>query len=82
MFIDIGNDRILKTADVIAVFDLDNVSVGRATRLFLARAEKEKRIVNAAGNNLPRALLLTENSAYLSFLNVSTILKRHLQKKG
>ena len=82
MFIDIGNDYILKASDVVGVFDLDNISVGKGTRLFLERAEKDGKIVNAAKNNLPRSLLLTENSVYLSFLNVSTILKRHLQKKG
>ena len=62
MYLHLGQDALVKTSDVIGIFDLDNTTVSKNTRDFLARAEKKGRVVNVA--------------AYLSQISSSTLRKR------
>ena len=59
MYIHIGGDAVVRAADVIGFFDLDNASQSHRTRVFLAEAEKAGR-VEAAGNELPRTFILAD----------------------
>ena len=56
MYLHLGQDALVKTSDVIGIFDLDNTTVSKNTRDFLARAEKKGRVVNVAAD-LPDLLL-------------------------
>ena len=78
MYLPIGNDFSVRDSSVIGIFDLDNTSVSKKTRDFLARAEKEGQVVPS--DDLPKAYVLTAEyglqRVYLSSLNVSTLEKR------
>lgn len=80
MYLHLGNSFVVRKADVLAVFDLDNSSSSHLTRAFLSAAEKRGEIVNAAGEELPKSFVVcAENGAqtvYLSQLNASTLLRR------
>ena len=80
MFLHLGNDVVIRKADVLAVFDLDNTSQSHLTRRFLAAAEKDGAVVNAAGEELPKSFVLCSRKGgqvvYLSQLNPSTLLRR------
>ena len=49
MYLHLGNDAIVRKTEIIGVFDLDNTTQSARTREFLERAEKAKKVVNAAG---------------------------------
>ncbi len=57
MYLHLGQTAVVRGADVIGVFDLDNASWSHRTRAFLNRAEKEARVVNACAD-LPRSFVL------------------------
>ena len=84
MYLHIGNDFVVKKSDIVAIFDLDNTSQSILTRKYLSRCEKERRVINASGDELPKSFVVCayENSrkVYLSQLNSSTLLRRSEQK--
>ena len=79
MYLHIGGEVVVRTEDIVAVCDLDNASSSYLTRQFLARAEKEGRVVNAA-DDLPKSFVAVEENGrctvYLSQLNPATLLRR------
>ena len=54
MFIHIGLDKVIRSDEVIGIFDLDNTTVSKATRDYLAFAQKSGEIpaffVGLSGN--------------------------------
>ena len=79
MYLHIGGEVVVRTEDIVAVCDLDNTSSSYLTRQFLARAEKEGRVVNAA-DDLPKSFIAVEEKGrcilYLSQLSPATLLRR------
>lgn len=75
MYINIGEDFVLKTEDITGIFDMDKTTVNKATRDFLAKAQKENRVI-LTSYDLPKSFIVSENKIYLSPLNTSTLLKR------
>ena len=80
MYLHLGNDYVVRKSAILAVFDLDNSSQSHLTREFLLRAEKAGRVVNAAGQELPKSFVVCAEgegrTVYLSQLNASTLLRR------
>lgn len=58
MYLDIGNGYAVRESDIIAIFDLDNVSASHISREYFTRAEKEKTVRDAAGAELPTGVVL------------------------
>lgn len=80
MYIHLGNNAVLKTGDIIGVFDLDNTTVSARTRSFLAKAEKRGDIVLTSGE-LPKSFILAgqrgqDTKVYISQLSPATLAKR------
>lgn len=75
MYINIGEDFVLKTEDITGIFDMDKTTVNKATRDFLAKAQKENRVV-LTSYELPKSFIVAKNKIYISPLNTSTLLKR------
>ena len=80
MILHIGRDRVVRSRDLIGVFDMDNTTIGQDTRRFLADAEKGGRIVNVT-DELPRSFVVCaeadgSETVYLSRLAPSTLKKR------
>ena len=59
MYISIGADFSVRDRAVIGIFDLDNTSVSKHTRAFLAEAEAQGEVVDVSGK-LPKSYVLTE----------------------
>ena len=70
MLLHIGGDTVVRTGDIIGIFDMDTSTVGKATRDFLTRA------VQYVNYDLPKSYVLTKETVYISPLNVSTLIKR------
>ena len=78
MYLSIGNDMAVREKSIIGIFDMDNTSISKRTRSFLARAEKEGRVIPC--DDLPKAYVLAVeygmDKVYLSSLSSSTLEKR------
>lgn len=75
MYINIGEEFVLKTQDITGIFDMDKTTVNKATRDFLARAQKENRVI-LTSYELPKSFIISKDKIYISPLNTSTLLKR------
>ena len=78
MYLNIGNDMAVRESSIIGIFDMDNTSTSRRTRIFLEKAEKEGQVVPC--DDLPKSYVLSAeyglNRVYLTSLSSSTLEKR------
>lgn len=82
MYMHLGNNVLIRTDDIIGIFDLDNTTVSARTRKFLEKAEKGKRITVTSAE-LPKSFVLAggkkeECKVYLSQLAPATLSKRKM----
>ncbi|MCL2564052.1 MAG: DUF370 domain-containing protein [Oscillospiraceae bacterium] len=79
MYLHLGQDTIVRKADIIGIYDLDNCSSSHITRDFLAKAERAGRVIGIA-EELPKSFVLVtdggETTVYLSQLSTATLQKR------
>ena len=78
MYLNIGNDMMLRQRSVLGIFDLDNTSTSKRTRAFLEKAEQEGMVVPC--DDLPKSFVLTSEYGFtrvrLTSLNSATLEKR------
>lgn len=82
MYINLGNNTVIKEKDIIGIFDLDNTTVSARTRKFLEIAQKRGNII-LTSNELPKTFVVAnskkgEKKVYLSQLSTATLSKRKL----
>ncbi len=75
MYLHIGEDTVIRDKDIIGIFDIDTSTVNKATREYLAKAEKEKRVIYV-NYDLPKSFIVTKDKVLISPINTSTIKKR------
>ena len=79
MYIHLGSNTLVKSDEIIGIFDLDNTTVSSRTREFLRKAEKNGQIA-LAGNELPKSFIITskkgQTRVFLSQFATSTLCKR------
>ena len=78
MYLNIGNDMAVREKSIVGIFDLDNTSTSKRTRLFLEKAEKHGQVVPC--DDLPKSFIVTQeygmDRLYLSALSPATLEKR------
>ena len=57
MFLHVGNNRNIRTRDVIGIFDMDNATVSAITRKFLNGKQKEL-LVESVSFDIPKSFIL------------------------
>lgn len=57
MYVHLGSSVSVPTADIVAIFDLDNASISKHTRNFLKSAQDEGMVI-AVGEDLPKSIVL------------------------
>jgi len=75
MFLHLGEDTIVKDKEIIGIFDLDTSTVNKATRDYLAIAEKNGR-VEYVNYDLPKSFIVTDSKIFVSPINTGTLLRR------
>ncbi len=84
MYIHLGENTVINTADIIAIIDLDNTTVSKTTRDFLTRMEKEGKVVNVT-EELPRSGVICnkngKETVYISQISPQTLQKRFVNEK-
>ena len=78
MYLNIGNDMSVRDSSVIGIFDMDNTSTSKRTRIFLEKAQKNGEIVPC--DDLPKSYIVTTQygmtRVYESTLSTATLEKR------
>ena len=77
MYLHLGQSVVVPLRDLIGIFEMDNTTASRHTRAFLARAEREGRVVDVSGD-LPKSFALCRAgkgppTVYLSQLSAATL---------
>lgn len=80
MYLHLGQDTVINTESIVAMFDIDACTVSKKTRDFLANAEKKGEVVNVS-YELPRAFVVCKKSGktvvYITQLSTKTLLLRY-----
>ena len=84
-YLHLGQDVVVRTRDILGIFDLDNTSTSLRTREFLTRAEQQGRVLEV-GDDLPRSFVLCweegKTTVYLSQLSAATLQRRALERNA
>ena len=75
MYLHLGQESIVRTRDILGIFDLDTASLSRHTRDYLAAAEKAGRVVTVTGE-LPKSFIVTTGESpavYISQISAGTL---------
>ena len=79
MYLHLGEDTIIKTDDIVGIFDLENASISRHTKKYLALVQKENKVINVS-MELPKSFVVcfkdNKETVYISQISVSTLIKR------
>lgn len=75
MYLHIGEDTVIKSDEIIGVFDMDTSTVNKATRDFLKTAEKNRKVIYV-NYDLPKCFIVTDKKVYVSPINTGTLNKR------
>ena len=81
MYLHLGEKTAVRTSDIIGIFDLDNTTVSKNTRDYLAREQKAGNIINVSFE-LPKSFIICEENKerkiYISQLSSQTLYRRIL----
>lgn len=76
MYLHIGNNKNLRSREVVGIFDSDTATVSGTTKDFLKRMQKDGKLFSSSGE-LPKSFVLTTNGeVWLSQLSTSALLGR------
>lgn len=83
MYLYLGQETVIRTDDVIGIFDIENTSVSKTTKAYLSAAQKTGRIV-VISPDIPKSFVVCENNGetrdYLSQISPATLKKRACMK--
>jgi len=80
MYVHAGNNRMIRTRDIIGIFDMDTATMESATRDYLRAAEKEGRMVNIK-EEIPKSFIVAchekkRDTVYVSQISSSALVGR------
>ena len=76
MYIHLGGEKIIRSRELIAIFDIASDKPSKQLpKSFFTHAEQEK-IVEKIGEEEPKSLVVTESKIYYSPISSSTLKKR------
>ena len=79
MYLHVGRDIILKTEDIIGIFDIENTSVSKDTKTFLSDVSNQGEVIYVT-NELPKSYIVCKSGekikTYISQISVQTLRKR------
>lgn len=80
MYLHLGSDVVVETKHIIAILDLDSVTMTKAGKDLLLISDKKGELVYLSETELPKSLIITRKDgktvSYLSYLNTATLLRR------
>lgn len=80
MYLELGQETVITDKNILGIFDLDNTTVGKATREYINTASRNGECITVSFEELPKSFVVTddgkERKIYISPFNTSTIFKR------
>ncbi len=84
MYLHLGNETVIKTDDIVGIFDLDTSTVSKHTRDYLTLSEKNRQVFTVSFE-LPKSFILCDDGKskkiYICQLSSKTLQKRLLSRK-
>ncbi len=85
MYLHLGQEVVVRNADIIGVFDMDNTTISPHTRDFLRKAENDGRVTYVS-MELPKSFTVCapkgkrgDQQVYISQIAPSTLRKRSIR---
>lgn len=79
MYIHLGQETVIKSDEVIGIFDLESTTISKNTRIFLEKSEKAKKVVNVSFE-LPKSFIVCSKKrdakVFISQISSLTLRKR------
>lgn len=81
MYLHLGNDVLIKTKDLIGIFDIENSSTSKITKNYLNFASKNNRVVNVS-YEMPKSFVVCLDDdlnevVYITQISCATLKKRY-----
>lgn len=80
MYLHLGKNTVIKTKDIVGIFDMDTSTISKNTRDYLAKAEKDGRVINVS-TELPKSFVVCRDKegikVYISQISSQTLQKRN-----
>ena len=61
MYLHLGQDYVIGYRDIVGIFDIETVSVGKATRAFFRESERRGQVVTVS-EELPKSVVLCDTA--------------------
>ena len=81
MYIHLGQETVIKSSEVIGIFDLESTTISKNTRDFLTKAEKKGEVVTVS-YELPKSFILCAEKKKNKRVYISQISSTTLQKRS
>ena len=79
MYLHLGENTVVRTDNILGIFDMDTVTLSKHTRAFLSALEKNGRLIPLF-DDLPKSCVHCvekgESVVYISQLSTATLLRR------
>lgn len=80
MYLHLGQDTVVRLRDIVGIFDMENATISKNTRRFLADAQKGGRVCSVSPD-LPKTFVVCmdekgSETVYISQISSATLLKR------
>ena len=79
MYLHLGQDTVIRTKDIVGIFNLETSTISQTTRDTLAAAQKGGAVVNVS-MEMPKSFVLCESggktTVYVTQISSTTLLKR------
>jgi len=75
MYIHLGGEKIIRTSQLIAIFDISIEQSSKISKHFVVQAQKNRK-VETIGEEDPKSIVVAEDRVYYSPISSSTLKKR------
>ena len=79
MYLHLGENTVVRTDNILGIFDMDTSTISKWTKDYLSNATKNKRVINVS-MELPKSFVVcnenNEIKVYVSQISSQTLMKR------
>ena len=79
MYLHLGENTVVRTDNIIGIFDMDTSTISKWTKDYLSNATKNKKVINVS-MELPKSFVVcnenNEIKVYVSQISSQTLMKR------
>lgn len=80
MYLHIGQETVVPMREIVGIFDMENTTVSKNTRVFLNETQRKGRVITV-GEDLPKSFVVCQSgdqppTVYISQISCATLLKR------